>query len=229
MGDDFSATGAGFGAEVDNVVCFSGEVHMVFDDDDSVAFVDETVEDVGESGDVLLVESDSGFLDEVEIGIGRADVGDLGAAFGELGYEFEALRFAAGDGGGRLAESEVSQPGFGEELEGFLEFGVGGKKLGGGFDVEIENVSNGESVVADLERGGVVALAKAAFAIDPGGGEEIHFQFDATVAFALGALALLVVEGKAGGGVAAHAGFGKLGEEGADVVEEFDVGGWAGA
>ena len=128
-----------------------------------------------------------------------------------------------------MAEGEVAQAGVGEELEGFLELGVGGEELGGGLDVEIENIADGESVVTDFQGGGIVALAKAAFAIDPGGGEEIHFQFDAAVALALGALPFSVVEGKAGGGVAAHAGFGKLGEEGADVVEEFDVGGGAGA
>ena len=128
-----------------------------------------------------------------------------------------------------MAEGEVAQAGVGEELEGFLELGVGGEELGGGLDIEIENIADGESVVPDFQGRGIVALAKAAFAIDPGGGEEIHFQFDAAVALALGALPFLVVEGKAGGGIAAHAGFGELGEEGSDVVEEFDVGGGAGA
>ena len=128
-----------------------------------------------------------------------------------------------------MAEGEVAQAGVGEELEGFLELGVGGEELGGGLDVEIENIADGESVVTDFQGSGIVALAEAAFAIDPGGGEEIHFQFDAAVALALGALPFSVVEGKAGGGVAAHAGFGELGEEGSDMVEEFDVGGGAGA
>ena len=99
MGDDFAAVWAGFGADVDDVVGFGGEVHVVFDDDDGVAFVDEAVEDVGEAGDVLLVEADGGFLDEVEVGVDGTDVGDFWAAFCELGDEFEALGFAAGDGG----------------------------------------------------------------------------------------------------------------------------------
>ena len=128
-----------------------------------------------------------------------------------------------------MAEGEVAQAGVGEELEGFLELGVGGEELGGGLDVEIENIADGESVVTDFQGSGIVALAEAAFAIDPGGGEEIHFQFDAAVTLALGTLPFSVVEGRAGGVVAAHAGFGELGEEGADVVEEFDVGGGAGA
>ena len=95
LGDDFTAPRAGFGAEIDEIVGFRGEVHVVLDDHDSVAFVDEAVKDIGEAGDVLLMESDRGFLDKVEVGIGRADIGDLGASFGKLGHEFEALGFAA--------------------------------------------------------------------------------------------------------------------------------------
>ena len=112
---------------------------------------------------------------------------------------------------------------------GFLEFGLSVEEVGGFFDGELEDVADGESVEADFEGGGVVALAVAGVAIDPGGGKEVHFEFDASVAFAFGALAFAVVEGEARGGVAAHAGFGELGEEGTDVVEEFDVGGGAGA
>lgn len=95
LGDDFTAPWAGFGAEIDEIVGFRGEVHVVLDDHDGVAFVDETVKDIGEAGDVLLMESDRGFLDKVEVGIGRADIGDLGASFGELGHEFDTLGFAA--------------------------------------------------------------------------------------------------------------------------------------
>ena len=95
LGDDFTAPRAGFGTEINEIVGFRGEVHVVLDDHDSVAFVDEAVKDIGEAGDVLLMESDGRFLDKVEVGIGRADIGDLGASFGKLGHEFEALGFAA--------------------------------------------------------------------------------------------------------------------------------------
>ncbi len=40
LGDDLASVGAGFGAEVDDVVSFGGEIHMVLDDDDGVAFID---------------------------------------------------------------------------------------------------------------------------------------------------------------------------------------------
>ena len=229
MSDDGASVWSGFGADVDEVVSFGGEVHVVLDDDDGVTFVDEAVEDFGEAGDVLLMEPDGGFLNEIEVGVDRANVGDFWAAFGELSDELESMGFAAGDGGGGLSESQVAKAGFGEELEGFLEFGMGGEELGGGLDVEIKDVADGEAIVADIEGGGTVTVAHASFAVDPSGGEKIHLELDSPVAFALGALSFLVVEGESGGGVATHAGFGKLGKEGADVVEEFDVSGGAGA
>ena len=95
LGDNFTAPRAGLGAEINEIVSFRGEVHVVLDDHDSVALVDEAVKDIGEAGDVLLMESDGGFLDKVEVGIGRADIGDLRASFGELGHEFDTLGFAA--------------------------------------------------------------------------------------------------------------------------------------
>lgn len=88
LGDDFTASRAGFGAEIDEIVGFRGEVHVVLDDHDGVALVDEAVKDIGEAGHVLLMESDGGFLDKVEVGIGRADIGDLGASFGKLSHKF---------------------------------------------------------------------------------------------------------------------------------------------
>ena len=67
MGDDFAAAVAGFGAEVEDPVGFGGDGHVVLDDDDGVAFIDEAVEDVDEAADVLVVEADGGFLDQIEI------------------------------------------------------------------------------------------------------------------------------------------------------------------
>ena len=49
MGDDLAAGVAGFGAEVEDPVGFGGDGHVVFDDDDGVAFIDEAVEDVDEA------------------------------------------------------------------------------------------------------------------------------------------------------------------------------------
>jgi hypothetical protein len=67
LGDDFAAAVAGFGAEVEDPVGLGGDGHVVLDDDDGVAFIDEAVEDVDEAADVLVVEADGGLFDEIEI------------------------------------------------------------------------------------------------------------------------------------------------------------------
>ena len=46
LGDDFAAAVAGFGADIEDPVGFGGDGHVVLDDDDGVAFVDEVVEEL---------------------------------------------------------------------------------------------------------------------------------------------------------------------------------------
>ena len=106
MGDDLAAAVAGFGADVEDPVGLGGDGHVVLDDDDGVAFLDEAVEDVDEALDVFEVEADGGFFDEIEIALAEGGVveGGLGAAaFGEFGDEFDALGLAAGESGAGLA------------------------------------------------------------------------------------------------------------------------------
>jgi hypothetical protein len=69
----------------------------MLDDDDGVAFIDETVEDVDQAADVLVVQADGGFFDQIEIGDLGLEIADLcfrTAAFDEFGNEFDALGLA---------------------------------------------------------------------------------------------------------------------------------------
>ena len=91
-----------------------------------------------------------------------------------------------------------------------------------------QDISDGSTIVADLEGGGIVALSVAAIAVGPGGGEEIHLKLDAAVSPALGALSPRIVKGKTRGIKPSQARLRQLGEELADVVEDLDVGGGAG-
>jgi len=228
LGDDFASGGPGFGTHVDEVVGFGHEAGVVFDDDDGVALVDETVEDVDEALHVLQVEADAGLLDEVEVGNGRFEVGNLRASFDQLGDEFDPLRFPSRDGWAGLTELEVAEAGVGEELEGAVEFGVGLEEDGCFIDGHFEDVTNRFPGIGDLQGRWIVAFAIAGVAVGPGRGEEVHLEFDAAVSFAGGAAAAVVVEGKARGAEAANAGFGELRKELADVVEKFDIGRRAG-
>jgi len=64
-GDQFAAEGAGFGADIDDVIGVGDDAEVVFDDDDGVTIVDEAMEDFEEFGDVGHVEADGGLLEEI--------------------------------------------------------------------------------------------------------------------------------------------------------------------
>ena len=66
LGDDLATGVAGFGADVEDPVGFGGDGHVVLDDDDGVAFIDEAVEHVDETLDVFEMEADGGFFDEIK-------------------------------------------------------------------------------------------------------------------------------------------------------------------
>jgi hypothetical protein len=48
LGDDLASGVTGFGADVEDPVGLGGDGHVVLDDDDGVAFIDDAVEDVDE-------------------------------------------------------------------------------------------------------------------------------------------------------------------------------------
>jgi len=139
------------------------------------------------------------------------------------------LGLASREGGAGLAEGEVAQTGFDEQSEGVADFRMGVEKFGGLGRGHAHDIGDGLAVVGDIESLMVVAAAIALAAREPAGGEETHFEFDRALAEAGLAASAVGVEGKPTGGVAAHAGGGKSGEELADFVEDLDVGRGGGA
>ena len=99
--DDRAAAVSALRTEVDDMVRAFDHVEIVFDDDHGVAPVDEALQDVDESRDVVGRESRRRFVENVERLAGRA--------FGELGGQFHALRFAAGELRRGEKEKELSR------------------------------------------------------------------------------------------------------------------------
>jgi hypothetical protein len=91
LGDDAAAGRAAFGSEVDDPVGGFDDIEVMFDDDDGVSGIDETVEDIEEFPDVIEVESCGGFIEDVE--------GATGGGPDEFACELDALGFATGEGG----------------------------------------------------------------------------------------------------------------------------------
>ena len=204
----------------------------MLDDHHRVAVVDQAVEDFEEFSDVLDVQTDAWLLDEVEVGAGgflaevfaHSRVFTAADAPRQLGHQLDPLRLAAADRRAGLAELEVAEAGVAHQGEGAVDLAVGAEEIGGFVDGHLHDFADVFAVVFDLQGGRVVALAVAVVALDVGCRQEIHLQLDLAVALAGLAAAALGVEGKAGGGVAAGAGFGELGEELADFIEDLDVG-----
>ena len=231
--DDFSALGACFGADVEDMVCFGDDIEVVLDDDNGAAFVDEAVEDMDELRDIVCVKADGRLLEHIESGFplaGRADfLGSRCGSAGELGDELDALGFAAAECGAGLSELEVAESGFLQKGEWAVDFRVRAEEFDGLLDRHVHDIADGFSVVENLKRGWVVASSVAVLTRHVGWREEVHFQFDHALSEAGFAAAALVVEGEPACGVATHAGGGKCGENFADFVEDLHIGRRCGA
>ena len=169
------------------------------------------------------------FFDVVEVKAGGRLVeniqGAAGLAARKFAREFRALRFAAGKGGGGLAELDIAEAHIDERLEFLLDCGNVFESFQGFLDGQIEKVRNGEALVADGECLRVVALAAAHLAGDVHVGEEIHFDAALSVALARFAAATLDVETETTRTIASFARFRKHRVEFADRSEHAGVGG----
>ena len=103
------ACGAGARAEIDDPVGLAHDVHVVLDDDNGVAGVDQVMELAHEEFDVSRVQAGGGLVEQVQ------RVSALGAL--ELRGQLDALRLAARHLGRGLAEAEVAETDVHERTE----------------------------------------------------------------------------------------------------------------
>src|ERR1700723_3990874 len=90
FGDDFSAAGAAFGAEINDPIGGFNHIEVVLDDDEGVARVTQFEEDFKQFGDVVKMQTGGGFVQNVQ--------GFAGGPAGEFGGEFDPLSFTAAEG-----------------------------------------------------------------------------------------------------------------------------------
>src|SRR5579885_2919858 len=100
-GDDLAAAVTAFRTEIDDPIRSLDDVKIVLDDDDGVAVVAQPVQHAEQLLDVVEVQAGGRLIENVE----RV----AGVALGELPRELHALRLAAGERGGVLAELDVGQ------------------------------------------------------------------------------------------------------------------------
>src|ERR1700759_3896667 len=91
------------------------------------------------------------------------------------------------------------------------------------FDRQFKQIANALSIVLDRESLRVEAFSAAGLARDIAWRQEIHFQFDNSLASARFATDALRIERKAAAGVAPDPGFRELCKKATYIVEYFDV------
>src|SRR5258708_36876498 len=126
---------------------------MVLDDEDAVAERDELLEDGEEFANVIEVQAGGRFVEDVE----RA----AGLALRKLAGQLDALRFAAGKCGGRLAELNVAEADFHEGGKFLLNLRNVFEELERVGRRQIENIADGVAFGAHGERFRIVAAAAA--------------------------------------------------------------------
>ena len=214
-GDDSAAPCAAVGADVDDPVGRLHDVEIVLDDEHRVAGVDELVQHFEQQLDVGEVEAGRRLVEQVH----RA----AGGFFHQLAGQLDALGFAAGERGRRLADLDVVEADRVERAELVMDrrdvLEVGQRFL----HVHLEHLGDALFLVHHLQRFAIEAMAVADGARDPDVGQEIHFEAVRAVAFARFAAAALHVEAEPARLVAAALRFGQLRVEAADVVEQLDV------
>ena len=196
-------------------------VEIMFDDDDAVALFHQGVEDFEEFANIFEMEAGGGFIEDVE----RV----AGGAPGEFLGEFDALGFAAGQGGGLLADLDVAEADFEQHGELFADGRHGLEEFDAVFDCHVQHVGDGFALEFHFQGFAVVAVAVADVAGDIDIGQEVHFDLDQAVARAGFAAPAFDVEAEAAGFVAAGQRFRQAGEPIADVGEAAGIGRGVGA
>src|SRR5262245_29013412 len=147
----------------------------------------------------------------------------------QLAGQLYPLRLAARQRRRLLADMDIAEADALQRLELVADRGHGLEQLCRFLDRHVEHVGDRLVLELDLERLAVVALALAHVAGDVDVGQKVHLDLDHAVALAGLAAAALDVEGEAAWLVAAHLGFGELGEPFADRREGAGIGGGVGA
>ena len=125
-----------------------------------------------------------------------------------------------------MAETQIAEADFVEHAEFRRHLRHGSEKCERFADGHLQNIVDIFAVEADFEHGAFEARAAAFFANEFDVGEKLHFDGDGAVALAGFAAAAGNVERKMAGGEAAALGVGRVGENFANGVERFQIGGW---
>ena len=193
----------------------------MLDDHHGVALVHQTLEHVHQLVDVGGVQAGGGLVQNID--------GGAGGLPGKLGGQLHPLGFAAGQGGGGLAQLDVAQAHVHEGLKLVADLGQILEEGQGLLHRHLQHLVDVFALVAHLESLPVVALALAHLAGDVDVWQEVHLDLQQAVAGAGLAPSAPDVEGEPARAVSPALGVLGGGEQLPDVVEQPGVGGGVGA
>ncbi len=212
---DLAAAGSALGSQVDDPIGRLDHVEIVLDHEYRIAGVDKVVQHLEQQLDVGKVQTRGRLVEQVQ----RLS----GALLDQLAGELDPLRFAAREGRGGLAEFQIVEPHVVQRLQLVSHLGDILKMLQGLLHVHLEHVGDVLALEANLQRLAIEAVAFAHRAGHPDVGQEVHLQLVRAVAFAGLAAPARDVEAEPPRLVAPLPRLGQMGEQIANLVEQFDV------
>ncbi len=132
--DDATARLSRAGPEVDRPVAGGHNAHVVFDDDDGMTGVDESLQLGDEPLDVGRMQAGGRLVEHVQRMTSRRAL--------QFGRQFDPLRFATGQLGRGLAEAQVTQAHVVEDVERADDRFVGAEKSTRFIDAEPQNLGD---------------------------------------------------------------------------------------
>ena len=175
-------------SKVDDPVGGLDDFEIVLDDDDRIALIDQFVQHFKQLRHVVEMQAGCRLIENIERTAGRLARQFLG--------ELDALRFAAGQGIGLLADLDIAEADLGQRLQLVAYCRDGGEELRTFLDGHIEHVGDRLALEQHLQRLAIVALAMAHIAGDINVGQEVHLDLDHAVALAFFAAPALDVEAR---------------------------------
>ncbi len=204
------------------------DFHVVLDDENGMAALDEGVEGLQQALDVMKMEAGGGLVEDEERGF-------LLLLSDEIG-QLDALVFTTREGAAVLAELDVAKTHILEGLEalhdGFQQLAFGfwllatvAEELDGLGDGHIEDVVDILATIAHIENVVLEAVAVTGFALQHEVGHKLHLDGDDTGTLALVAATAVGIEREILTGEAHLLGQGLVGKEVANGVVGLDIGG----
>ena len=210
-GDDLPAAGAALRSEIDDIVRDLDDIKIVLDDEHGIARVDQPLQDLDQLVHVRHVQARRRLVEDIERAARRSS--------GKLRCELDALRLAAGERRGALAELDIAEAHVderGDLIADARQIVEEGQRL---LRRHVKDIRDVLALVQNLERFAVVPLAAADLAGDENVGQKVHLDLHKAVAAARLAAAAFRVEREPARAVAPRARVGRRREQVADVVK----------